>query len=368
MKPVIYVGMDVHKETITLASVGEGRKDTIIDPATIPHEELAIKRHFQGLKKQGYEIHACYEAGVTGYPLYRYLIAQGIHCTVAAPGRIPHENADRIKTDKKDAIKLARLLKNGSIVPVHVPGEQEEALRDYLRARDDLRVDLGRNRQRLMKFLMRKGLRYPAGKYWTKEHIRWLNQIHFDDSLLQATFNDYYARIRVQDENLKSMDHTIRDIAETEPFADRVGILRSFRGIDYLTAMFLICEVSDFQRFPTAGAFMSFLGLVPGEYSSGKKRRQTGITRAGSPLLRRILVEAAWQHRFPGTGSKAVAARRTGQAPAVIAIAEKASLRLHRKYRGMLERGKSPQTTITAVSRELAGFIWAAMKGPEKAA
>lgn len=167
--------------------------------------------------------------------------------------------------------------------------------------------------------------------------------------------------MKVQEENLKAMDRKIQEIAESEPFRERVGILRCFRGVDYLTAMFLLCEVCDFKRFKTAGSFMSFLGLVPGEYSSGSKRKQTGITKTGSPRLRRILTEAAWQHRYPGVGSKAVTARRVGQPALVVALAEKASLRLHKKFRNLQQRGKTPQVMITAVSRELSGFLWAAM-------
>ncbi|MFX3509976.1 transposase, partial [Leptospira borgpetersenii] len=198
-------------------------------------------------------------------------------------------------------------------------------------------------------------------KYWTVSHYKWLNNLHFNNEILQETFNDYYSRVRVQEENLNSMDKKIQEIAESEPYREKVGILRCFRGVDYLTAMFLLCEVNDFKRFKTAGSFMSFLGLVPGEYSSGSKRKQTGITKTGSPRLRRILTEAAWQHRFPGTGSKIITARRSGQPALVVALAEKASLRLHKKFRNLQLRGKTPQVMITAVSRELSGFLWAAM-------
>ncbi|EKR98474.1 transposase, IS116/IS110/IS902 family [Leptospira mayottensis 200901122] len=252
-------------------------------------------------------------------------------------------------------------MRSGELESIHVPSEEDEAVRDYLRSRDSLRLDLGRNRQRLMKFLLRKGITYSATKYWTVSHNKWLNNLQFNNEILQETFNDYYSRVRVQEENLKAMDKRIQEIAESEPYREKVGILRCFRGVDYLTAMFLLCEVCDFKRFKTAGSFMSFLGLVPGEYSSGSKREQTGITKTGSPRLRRILTEAAWQHRFPGTGSKIVTARRSGQPALVVALAEKASLRLHKKFRNLQQRGKTPQVMITAVSRELSGFLWAAM-------
>ncbi|EMJ94473.1 transposase, IS116/IS110/IS902 family, partial [Leptospira alstonii serovar Sichuan str. 79601] len=327
----------------------------------IKHNEVQIKKFVNKLKSEGNEIHCCYEAGVTGYPLYRYLNSLGVNCTLIAPGKIPRQSSDKIKTDKRDAIKLARLLRSGDLESIHIPSEEEEAVRDYLRSRDSLRLDLGRNRQRLMKFLLRKGNVCSATKYWTVSHYKWLNNLHFENEILQETFNDYYSRVKVQEKNLKAMDRKIRGVAESEPFRERVGFLRCFRGVDYLTAMFLLCEVCDFKRFKTAGSFMSFLGLVPGEYFSGSKRKQTGITKIGSPRLRRILTEAAWQHRYPGVGSKAVTARRVGQPALVVALAEKASLRLHKKFRNMQQRGKTPQVMITAVSRELSGFLWAAM-------
>ncbi|OLY60913.1 IS110 family transposase [Leptospira santarosai serovar Guaricura] len=360
MKRKVYVGMDVHKETIQIAILPSNTK-ALVKEQQIKHEEGQIKKFIQKLKSEGTEIHCCYEAGVTGYPLYRYLKTLGVNCIIAAPGKIPRQSSDKIKTDKRDAIKLARLLRSGELESIHVPSEEDEAVRDYLRSRDSLRLDLGRNRQRLMKFLLRKGITYSTTKYWTASHYKWLNNLHFENEILQATFNDYYSRVRVQEENLKAMDQKIQEIAKSEPYREKVGILRCFRGVDYLTAMFLLSEVNDFKRFKTAGSFMSFLGLVPGEYSSGPKRKQTSITKTGSPRLRRILVEAAWQHRFPGTGSKVVAARRVGQSALVVSLAEKASLRLHKKFKSMQLRGKTPQVMITAVSRELSGFLWAAM-------
>ncbi|EMM98528.1 IS110 family transposase [Leptospira noguchii] len=357
MKRKVYVGMDVHKETIQIASLTSNTKD-LVKEQQIKHEEVQIKKFIQKLKLEKSEIHCCYEAGVTGYPLYRYLKTLGVNCTIVAPGKIPRQSSDKIKTDKRDAIKLARLLRSGELESIHVPSEEDEAVRDYLRSRDSLRLDLGRNRQRLMKFLLRKGIKYSTTKYWTTSHYKWLNNLHFENEILQTTFNDYYSRVRVQEENLKAMDKKIQEIAESEPYQEKVGILRCFRG---LTAMFLLSEVNDFKRFKTAGSFMSFLGLVPGEYSSGSKRKQTGITKTGSPRLRRILTEAAWQHRFSGTGSKVVVARRVGQSALVVSLAEKASLRLHKKFKNLQLRGKSPQVMITAVSRELSGFLWAAM-------
>ncbi|WP_050008756.1 IS110 family transposase [Leptospira interrogans] len=346
--------MDVYKETISFAYLTSKSKD-VVKEQQIKHEETRIKKFFRKLEDEGYTVECCYEAGVTGYPLYRYLKSLGVNCILVAPGKIPRQSSDKIKTDKRDAIKLARLLRSGDLESIHVPNEEDEAVRDYLRSRDSLRLDLGRNRQRLMKFLLRKGNVYSATKYWTTSHYKWLNNLHFENEILQETFNDYYSRVRVQEENLKAMDQRIQEIAESEPFRERVGILRCFRGVDYLTAMFLLCEVCDFKRFKTAGSFMSFLGLVPGEYSSGSKRKQTRITKTGSP---RHFDGSCLAASLP---RKIVAARRTGQPALVVALAEKASLRLHKKFRNLQLRGKSPQVMITAVSRELSGFIWAAM-------
>ncbi|EMI63271.1 IS110 family transposase, partial [Leptospira sp. Fiocruz LV4135] len=193
MKRKVYVGMDVHKETIQIAILPSNTK-ALVKEQQIKHEEGQIKKFIQKLKSEGTEIHCCYEAGVTGYPLYRYLKTLGVNCIIAAPGKIPRQSSDKIKTDKRDAIKLARLLRSGELESIHVPSEEDEAVRDYLRSRDSLRLDLGRNRQRLMKFLLRKGITYSTTKYWTASHYKWLNNLHFENEILQATFNDYYSR------------------------------------------------------------------------------------------------------------------------------------------------------------------------------
>ncbi len=342
MKRKAYVGMDVHKDSITLAVLyaGKSEKETV---STIPNDEVAIKRFFNKLQKEAQSIESCYEAGVTGYPLYRFLTMMKIECKVVAPGKIPRKVSDRIKTDSRDAVKLARLLRSGDLESIRIPTEQEEGLRDYLRSRDDLRLDLARHKNRILKFLLRKGISYSGARYWTQVHYKWLDGIQFDDPLVQETYSNYYRQIRRADENLKSMDKSIKNIAETEPYQERVAILRAFKGIDYLTAMFLIAEVGDFSRFASAGSFMSFLGLVPGEYSSGGKRRPTGITKAGSSLLRRILTEASWHQRWPGSGGVRLVERRKDQPAKVIAITERAALRLHRKFKKCKKEEKVPR-------------------------
>ncbi|MFX3542371.1 transposase, partial [Leptospira borgpetersenii] len=213
MKRKVYVGMDVHKETIRIAYLTSNSKE-ILKEQQIKHNEVQIKKFIKKLKTEWNEIHCCYEAGVTGYPLYRYLKSLGVNCILVAPGKIPRQNTGKIKTDKRDAIKLARLMRSGELESIHVPSEEDEAVRDYLRSRDSLRLDLGRNRQRLMKFLLRKDIKYSTTKYWTVSHYKWLNNLHFNNEILQETFNDYYSRVRVQEENLKAMDKKIQEIAE----------------------------------------------------------------------------------------------------------------------------------------------------------
>ncbi|EMO96012.1 transposase [Leptospira interrogans str. UI 13372] len=193
VKRKVYVGMDVHKETISFAYLTSKSKD-VVKEQQIKHEETRIKKFFRKLEDEGYTVECCYEAGVTGYPLYRYLKSLGVNCILVAPGKIPRQSSDKIKTDKRDAIKLARLLRSGDLESIHVPNEEDEAVRDYLRSRDSLRLDLGRNRQRLMKFLLRKGNVCSATKYWTTSHYKWLNNLHFENEILQETFNDYYSR------------------------------------------------------------------------------------------------------------------------------------------------------------------------------
>jgi transposase len=359
MDRIQFVGLDVHKDTIDASVVG---KDSAIPELEkrIANSPTVIKRLIGDLKRRG-SLVAAYEAGCMGFELQRMLSGMGVECHVIAPGKMPRRAADRVKTDRRDARTIGRLLRQGELEPIRVPTPEEEATRDYLRARDDLKLDLGRSKQRLMKFLLRHGYIYKGGGYWTKAFAAWLTSLRLPHPLLTQTFEDYRLKVASVKEELREMDQRIEQLALQPQYAPAVGRLRCFRGINYLTALALICEVGEFKRFPSAQSFMAYLGLVPCEQSSGSHRWQGGITKAGNRYLRRLLIEAAWHYRCkPGVGQR-LRERRQGQSAELIVYADKAMRRLHQKYLRILMRGKMSKQAVTAVARELAGFIWGAM-------
>jgi transposase len=281
---------------------------------------------------------------------------------VIAPGLIPVKPGDRIKTDHRDAVKLADYFRSGLLTEVHPPSEQEEAVRDLCRGREDSRADLLRCRHRLGKMLLRRGILWEQGKKaWTEGHRRWLRTLVFGHEADKAVFEDYLLGIEQLEARLKSLDAKLDDLAQKEPYRQPVGWLRCLRGIDTLTAMTIVSELHDFRRFQSPRHLMGYLGLVPSEHSSGQQRHQGGITKAGNSHVRRILVEASWHYRHPIHIGQALLKRREGQPGKVIALADKALQRLHRRYWKLSMQGKPAGKVIIAVARELAGFIWAVL-------
>jgi transposase len=359
MGRIQFVGLDVHKDTID-ASVVSGESAIPEVEKRIANNPALVKRLVTDLKRRG-PVVAAYEAGCMGFELQRLLTSLGAECHVIAPGKMPRRPSDRVKTDRRDARTIGRLLRQGEVEPIRIPSPEEEATRDYLRAREDLKLDQARNKQRLMKFLLRHGFIYKGGSYWTLPFATWLNSLRFPYPLMTQTFEDYRLKVASGKEGLREMDQRIEQLALLPQYAQAVGRLRCFRGINYLTALALICEVGDFKRFPSAQSFMAYLGLVPCEQSSGGRRWQGGITKAGNGYLRRLLIEAAWHYRYkPGVGQKLLE-KRAGQSAELVAYADKAMRRLHQKYIRIVMRGKSTKQAVTAVARELAGFIWGAM-------
>jgi transposase len=359
MSRIQFVGLDVHKDTIDASVVGRDSALPEVEKR-IANTPALVKRLVNDLKRRG-PVVAAYEAGCMGFELQRLLSSLGAECHVIAPGKMPRRAADRIKTDRRDARTIGRLLRQGEVEPIHIPTPEEEATRDYLRAREDLKLDQARSKQRLMKFLLRHGYIYKGGSYWTLPFATWLNSLRFPHPLLTQTFEDYRLKVASLKEGLREMDQRIEGLAIQPQYASAVGRLRCFRGINYLTALALICEVGDFKRFPSAQSFMSYLGLVPRERSSGSHRWQGGITKAGNGYLRRLLIEAAWHYRYkPGVG-QTLLEKRQGQSAELVAYADKAMRRLHHKYMGIVMGGKTTKQAVTAVARELAGFIWGAM-------
>jgi len=354
----LFVGMDVHKDSISL-SVLEGSHREARPTVTLRNQPTELKRLFGRLRKEGV-VRACYEAGSCGYEVQRLLASMKIDCDVIAPSLIPVRAGDRVKTDRRDAEKLARLFRAGELTSIRVPSEAEEALRDLVRCREDVREDVLRERDRLLKFLLRHGHAFSGKKNWSRAHWSWLRAIRFDQPTAQTVFVEYLARLEGTLGRLKALDQEIVAAADREPYKAAVGRLRCLRGIDTLSAVILVAEICDFHRFEHPRELMAFVGLVPSEKSSGAKQRRGGITKTGNGHARRVLVEAAWHYRRPPRRSPTIQARWQGQPRLVVDHAWKAQERLHRRFFRLTGRGKSSQVAVVAVARELCGFVWAA--------
>jgi transposase len=311
----------------------------------------------------------CYEAGPCGYPVYRQITGMGWPCAVIAPGLTPVRPGDRVKTDRRDAEKLARLFRAGELTVIHVPTQAEEAVRDLVRAREDARIDKLRARQRLMKFLLRQGRVYQETKSWGVAHRDWVNAQRFDLPAQQVTLETYLRTLSEMESHLEALDKRIATLADAEPYKTPVRYLSCLNGIDTLSALIIFAEIQDFERFKRPTGLMSFTGLVSSEHSSGNRIFRGSITKVGNAHVRRILIEAAWHYRRPYTLCQALAERRHGCPYEVVHIAHRAEERLRRKYWHLVQRGKATQTAVVACARELAGFVWAiAQHFPKKSA
>jgi transposase len=347
----VTVGLDVHARSIRLAAV---RADELLEERTLPYDEETVVR----LLRQWPGARCCYEAGPTGFGLYRHLVERGIECVVVAPGLVPLRPGERVKTDPRDARKLARLHAGGLLTPIHVPSPELEAARDLVRAREDARLDRMRDRQRLSKFCLRHGRLLPTTG-WTVTRRQWLSEQRFDFAAEQITFDTYLHAVDLVDARIGQLERAIREAAEQEPWRELVGRLRCLRGIDTLSALGIVAEIGEFGRFRTAEEFMAFVGLVPSEHSSGERRRQGAITKAGNAHVRRLLVESAWHaRRRPKVGYE-LARRQRGQDATVLERAWRCQQRLYQRWQRMGGRGKPQQKIVVACARELAGFVWA---------
>ena len=347
----VTVGLDVHARSIRLAAV---RADELLEERTLPYDEEAVER----LLRRWPAVRCCYEAGPTGFGLYRHLVERGIDCAVVAPGLVPSRPGDRIKTDPRDARKLARLLAGGLLEPIYVPSPELEAARDLVRAREDARLDRMRDRQRLSKFCLRHGRLLPTSA-WTVRRRKWLGEQRFVHSGEQISFDTYLHAVDLVDARAAKLEQAIRETAEQGPWRELVARLRCLRGIDTLSALGLVVEIGDFSRFRGAEEFMAFVGLVPSEHSSGERRQQGSITKVGNSHVRRLLVEAAWHARRRPKVSYELARRQRGQDAAVIERAWRCQQRLYQRWQRMAGRGKPHQKIVVACARELAGFVWA---------
>jgi transposase len=352
------IAFDQHAASVVAAVLMPGQTPAL---HALASDLPTIGRFVERLRRD-HELRCCYEAGPCGFELQRFLTGRQIPCDVIAPALIPRRPGDRVKTDRRDAGQLAVLYRAGALTAIHIPTELEEAVRDLLRCREDIRADLLRARHRLSHFLLRHGRRFTATKRaWTKRHTEWLQAQRWPLAALEHT---HCAYVRAVDEGvarLQAVDLELRDFLTVEPLRARVERLRCFRGIDDLTALTIAAELGDARRFPSAPSAMAFMGLIPSEYSSGTRRVRGAITKTGNAHLRRVLVESAWHYRHHPFMGDALRNRQRGAPSAVIDHAWLAQRRLHRRYRRLAARGKPKQLIVTAVARELTGFLWAAL-------
>jgi transposase len=359
MQKTLYVGLDSHKENISVATAEDGRNGTVRFIGPVPNTPTDLAKMATRLAKDGHRLEFCYEAGCCGYVIYRQLTELGHGCTVVAPSKIPENKGDRVKTDRRDAQKLAVMHRSGDLTAVWVPDEVHEAMRDLVRARMDALIQRTRARQQLVAFLLRHGRSFEGGKNWTTKHRYWLARQVFDQPAHQMVFQDYVEAILTATEREEALVKRIEEILPEWSMAPFIAALRGLRGVDLICAVTFVAAVGDVSRFETARQLMAYLGLVPSEHSSGSKTRRGGITKTGNREARRVLVEAAWCYRYPARVANGKAQTLDKLPKPVRDIAWKAQSRLCERYRKLSARNKKPTVVVTAVARELCGFMWA---------
>jgi transposase len=358
---ITYVGLDVHKDTIAVALADGSKRGEVRERGTIANTPTALKTLAVKLAASGGELCFCYEAGPCGYGIQRQLAEAGHECVVVAPSLIPRKPGDRIKTDRRDAINLAKLHRAGELTAVWIPDEAHEAIRDLVRARQAAVRALRRARQQLSGFLLRHGHHYhrPA---WTLMHRRWLSGLKFKHAVHHIVLEDAIAAIEAATARRDQLEAHIAAVLPDWSLAPVVRALQALRGVALVAAATLVAELGDITRFDNPRQLMAYLGLVPSEHSSGGKRRQGGLTKAGNGAARRTLIEAAWCYRFPARISRDQLLRQEGLAKPIRATAWKAQERLCRRYRKLAQVGKLPTVVTAAIARELVGFVWAIAK------
>lgn len=358
---ITYAAMDTHKKEhkVALHYPGQDEIRTMSVRNTSSDISKMVKRI---LRKSPGEVRFCYEAGVCGFDLKRKIESLGCKCAVIAPSLTPIKPGDRIKTDRRDAVKLLAMFESGMLTEVHAPDSQQESARELTRLHQTARENLMRIHHQLLKFLTRHGYIYTEGDNWTQKHLRWLRSLEFEQPLLQEVFDSYFTQMQHCMQRLDSLSKRVEQLAGSEPYKEIVGLLKCFHGIDTLTAISIIAEVFDFGRFSSPRDLMSYLGLTPSESSSGEKNKKGPITKSGNKRVRRLLIEVSWHYRHPYHIGKALKQRRENQPQWVIDIADRAGHRLRKRYWYLINRGKMPCKATTAVARELAGFIWSVFR------
>jgi transposase len=355
----LYVGLDVHKDSIDIGVCEPPRAAEVRHLGTVAGGCEAVTKALRRQVSTGRRLHIVYEAGPCGYVLARHFGAIGWHCEVVAPSMIPRPPGERVKTDRRDCGKLARLARSGDLTPVRIPDCADEAMRDVVRAREDAVREQRNARHRLKALLLRNGILYAGRSSWTAAHVRWLASVKLSEPPQQLAFQEYLHAISESTARIQRLEQALRDLLPRWSLAPLVAALQALRGFQLITAITVTAEIQDFWRFPNPRQLMAYLGLVPGEHSSGSKRRLGAITKAGNSPARRILVEAAHAYRYPARVSPVIA-RRIGELPkAVTDIAWQAQVRLCARFRRLAARKLPTNKIVVAIARELAGFVWA---------
>jgi transposase len=353
-----FVGLDVHKETIAVAIAESGASD-VRYLGEIPNTPESLAKLVRQIKAAKTSLSFCYEAGGCGYGIYRQLRSLKHTCAVVAPALIPKKAGDRVKTDRRDSVNLARLHRAGELTAIQVPTESQEALRDLTRAREDLKQLQRQAKQRLLAFLLRHGRRYGGRSFWTQAHFRWLETVKFEQPAQQIVLQEYIDTILACGQRVLGLEQIIAQTVQSSAERLVIEAVMALRGLSLIAATTVIAEIGDLRRFARASQLMAYLGLVPSEHSSGGKRCRGSITKTGNSHVRRVLVEAAWTYRHPARKSALLQRRAERTTPAIQAIAWAAQKRLCQRYRHLMGSGKQTVQACTAVARELAGFIWA---------
>ena len=360
----IYVGLDVHKDSISVAyAIDDGTEPTFLGRFGSLHRD--VDTFVRKLTAKSKQIVFVYEAGPCGYWLYRLLTKRGLACWVVSPTMIPKRSGDRVKTDRRDAIQLARLMRSGDLAPVYVPRIEDEAIRDLSRAREDARDDLNAARFRLKSFLLRHDIRYEGRANWTAAHLHWISRIVMPTPASQFAFQELVNTITERHDRLQRIEAELLLQAQLWRMCPVVEALQAMRGVQFIVAVTMVAELGDLTRFDNPRQLMKYLGLTPAEYSSGEQRRLRGITKSGNRRARRALVESAKSYRFQAKVSEAMHKRQENLPAPICEIAWKAQVRLCHRYRALAAKGKHANTVTTAIAREIAAFMWAIAKEVE---